>query len=644
MPRKAKKKQQSDHHNINKQRVCNASHNKRVRSAGSLGSNESPFKKAKDSSLIVSPNVFQLLDGYIPENSGTDSDIGKSNDNNICTSNNKNRSVLARQSINMSDEDDNTDILLNRVLNNIGKLSNKLDTSNLKVKEFETRMTTLENCMSSIDVKLDINNALITSVEQSVAYPPERCIILSSVQYNVGENAALNVDKILEVGLHIDIKCVRAKRLNGIGDNGFYVSNNIIAELRSIEDRICVLRLKKRLQQAEDEMLRRVFIRGAKSRLEANYDQHIRHISGNQNDPQRHHMQAQHMRHNTQGQYGEAIRNGNQIKSAYGEQQTFNPHFMRRSNTSNYPPYQRHQYNHQQNYNSHSQPPMQGRRPFIPDEQHRKMQLEQTRRTQPADIQNGHTQLEQIRHRPTELSSTTQPMQNMPSEHSSPRQHHTPPTSTTASVNITPQISTGSPGTAAPVTQQQQMDIATTSPQSANPIHSQQLPQAPHHIPTGPSASNTVAPTPTQHVIDGRPHQQNQIDTQVANTNMSQIPPGIRGTWPTNSGAMHMNQGPYVQLAQHGQHFPGAHHAQLNQQQAVRSDAPFSQNHSSNLHVQHPPQYMNYDHNITNNQVMVPHAQNYIVQNGVMSNQQELHPGFVDPEQVEQRTLTYEQL
>ena len=81
------------------------------------------------------------------------------------------------------------------------------------------------------DVKLYMNNALLTTVNDALAYQPERCVIISGIRYSVEENAHSCVDKTFQMGLNIDTKCVRAKRLTGINQNGFYKSNTIMAEL-----------------------------------------------------------------------------------------------------------------------------------------------------------------------------------------------------------------------------------------------------------------------------------------------------------------------------------------------------------------------------------------------------------------------------
>ena len=129
------------HHNTSKQHK-NRDGKKRYRSSNtSQGSTETPYKRNKNNSVIGSPYFFEFLDQYpdMPHSR-------RSND---------------RDHENILNSEDDSILLITRVLKNIDNLEKKLDSYHVKVKNVDTRICDVESAFSSVDVKLDINHKLL---------------------------------------------------------------------------------------------------------------------------------------------------------------------------------------------------------------------------------------------------------------------------------------------------------------------------------------------------------------------------------------------------------------------------------------------------------------------------------------------------
>ena len=106
------------------------------------------YRSKWKTSLILSPNIFEILDRY-PDTDDVDDQtfITPSKENNMA-----------------DDEPGPTDLLLHRVLKKIDTLSDKIDSHNIRFKDIEDKLYAIESWFTSVDVKLDINNMLISSV------------------------------------------------------------------------------------------------------------------------------------------------------------------------------------------------------------------------------------------------------------------------------------------------------------------------------------------------------------------------------------------------------------------------------------------------------------------------------------------------
>ncbi len=310
------------HHNVNrKHKQHQPQHSqKRGRSQGSTSSNDTPHKRVKDSNIERSPTVFEILDSFP--------------DTHDITAIVKNR-IMADNVINECD----SNILLHRVLNTLDKLTLKVDNYHEKMEGLNQRITTLENCYSSVDVKLDINNNLINKVCDSMDYPPERCIIASNIPFADDENITNISYTIIQRGLNLEnnVSIIRAKRL--VGSSG-QETGAIMIEFRSVGERIQVMRSKYRLRYSDMTPLRQVYIRPVESRLEVQFRQGMMHAA--QQAPMRNpHTQMRQMEHKDQ-------------------QQTYNPHF-RHVNNYQYqrpPPNFNATYRQPNDHRQHRQPPL----------------------------------------------------------------------------------------------------------------------------------------------------------------------------------------------------------------------------------------------------------------------------------------------
>ena len=365
----------SNHHNTSR-RHKNKDGKKRFRSSNSSSaSNETPLKRAKD---ILSPNVFELLDGY----------------DDTCTKQTLIENKMAE------DTCSDTTLLLNRVLQNINTLANKVDSYHVQAKDSNTRLSAIESAFSGIDVKLDINNKLLHSVCDSIEYTPERCVIISTIPYENKENILQIVQNIFSNGLNLTINIVRVKRLNGLNENGYYKSGSIMVEMRYVEDRIHVLRFKYRLRNSHIRSMNNIYIRPAQSALESNVTRYMRSVKDDNNYGYRWSQQSHQPSHlappNSNKQYNRQQWHPQQRPNNYHpNQQRPNPY------------YQQHYQQHQpqiRNQNRYPQHPTKSSAPQMPvnnikttpqattptSVQH--MDIQQTQQQVPGTSSNGQTQ------------------------------------------------------------------------------------------------------------------------------------------------------------------------------------------------------------------------------------------------------------
>ena len=158
----------------------------------------------------------------------------------------------------------------------INQLSTSMDTHKQKVADHIKELS--DNLQSYVDLEVGRLVSQIQDIETKVnnletkvveEYDPDVTVIVTKVPFNEGENAQGIVEGIIREGLGIpDVPVIRAKRLppreaRGQRQPGLPL---LKIELPNLENKIRVLRAKKRLENSEE--WKRCWIRSSKSHVE----------------------------------------------------------------------------------------------------------------------------------------------------------------------------------------------------------------------------------------------------------------------------------------------------------------------------------------------------------------------------------------